>query len=82
MQGDSVGEMGSRKAVIAIVQVHTVVILCVFNHLKGEADPLSLAGDHIIRALKIVEELLLGAHDFKLVVGCEGNGYDFEDVFG
>ena len=82
MQGDPVGEMSSRKAVIAIVQVHTVVILCVFNHLKGEADPLSLAGDHIIRALKIVEELLLGAHDFKLVVGCEGNGYDFEDVFG
>ena len=71
MQGDAVGEMRTRESMITVIQVHTVIVWSVFNDFKGEADALGLSRDHVVRALKVFEELLLAIVDLELVDGRE-----------
>ena len=66
---------------VAIVEVHAVVVRCVFDHLKGEADTLRLARDHVVRALKVVEKLVLAVKDLHLVNWDEGYRSDLKYFF-
>lgn len=58
LQWYGIGEMCPWKAVVAVIQVHAIVIICVLDNFKGEADPFILARDHVVRALQVVKELL------------------------
>ena len=55
---DGVRKVGSREAMVRVVEVHLVIVWRVFDDLESKADSLCLACDHVVWALQVVEKLL------------------------